>query len=70
MKSSFFFDRSRMLCWDDCDPAHVVLSPPGSIFKGFHEAPIQFLPTYKFDIGCDIYDTTSKQRTPSYTVRN
>lgn len=43
--------------------------PPGSIFKGFQEAPIHFLPTYKFDIGCDIYDTTSKQRTPSYTVR-
>ncbi|XP_029019297.1 phosphatidylinositol polyphosphate 5-phosphatase type IV isoform X2 [Betta splendens] len=41
----------------------------GSIFKGFHEAPIHFFPTYKFDIGCDIYDTTSKQRTPSYTDR-
>lgn len=41
----------------------------GSIFKGFQEAPIQFFPTYKFDIGCDIYDTTSKQRTPSYTDR-
>ncbi|XP_061586498.1 phosphatidylinositol polyphosphate 5-phosphatase type IV [Cololabis saira] len=41
----------------------------GSIFKGFQEAPIHFLPTYKFDIGCDDYDTTSKQRTPSYTDR-
>uniref|UniRef100_A0A8C5HGM8 Phosphatidylinositol polyphosphate 5-phosphatase type IV n=1 Tax=Gouania willdenowi TaxID=441366 RepID=A0A8C5HGM8_GOUWI len=41
----------------------------GSIFKGFQEAPINFFPTYKFDIGCDIYDTTSKQRTPSYTDR-
>ncbi|XP_020775661.2 phosphatidylinositol polyphosphate 5-phosphatase type IV-like [Boleophthalmus pectinirostris] len=41
----------------------------GSIFKGFQEAPIHFLPTYKFDIGCDIYDTSSKQRTPSYTDR-
>uniref|UniRef100_A0A3P8SMU2 Phosphatidylinositol polyphosphate 5-phosphatase type IV n=1 Tax=Amphiprion percula TaxID=161767 RepID=A0A3P8SMU2_AMPPE len=41
----------------------------GSIFKGFQEAPITFYPTYKFDIGCDIYDTTSKQRTPSYTDR-
>lgn len=41
----------------------------GSIFKGFQEAPIHFPPTYKFDIGCDVYDTTSKQRTPSYTVR-
>lgn len=41
----------------------------GSIFKGFKEAPVHFFPTYKFDIGCDIYDTTSKQRTPSYTDR-
>ncbi|XP_064165225.1 phosphatidylinositol polyphosphate 5-phosphatase type IV isoform X1 [Anguilla rostrata] len=41
----------------------------GSIFKGFQEAPIHFLPTYKFDIGFDVYDTTSKQRTPSYTDR-
>ncbi|XP_072243565.1 phosphatidylinositol polyphosphate 5-phosphatase type IV [Leuresthes tenuis] len=41
----------------------------GSIFKGFQEAPIHFFPTYKFDIGCDDYDTTSKQRTPSYTDR-
>lgn len=50
--------------------ADVCLSSPGSIFKGFQEAPVQFFPTYKFDVGCDIYDTTSKQRTPSYTVRN
>ncbi|KAG8538153.1 hypothetical protein GDO81_023212 [Engystomops pustulosus] len=41
----------------------------GSIFRGFQEADIQFLPTYKFDIGCDEYDTTAKQRTPSYTDR-
>ncbi|XP_068077404.1 phosphatidylinositol polyphosphate 5-phosphatase type IV isoform X2 [Danio rerio] len=39
----------------------------GSIFKGFQEASIHFPPTYKFDIGCDVYDTTTKQRTPSYT---
>ncbi|XP_069097704.1 phosphatidylinositol polyphosphate 5-phosphatase type IV [Pleurodeles waltl] len=39
------------------------------IFKGFKEGAIHFLPTYKFDVGCDVYDTTSKQRTPSYTDR-
>lgn len=49
---------------------HVCCSAlQGSIFKGFLEAPIRFLPTYKFDVGCDVYDTTSKQRTPSYTVK-
>lgn len=41
----------------------------GSIFKGFQEPDIHFLPSYKFDIGKDTYDSTSKQRTPSYTVR-
>nr|XP_033816039.1 phosphatidylinositol polyphosphate 5-phosphatase type IV [Geotrypetes seraphini] len=41
----------------------------GSIFKGFQEAAINFLPTYKFDICCDTYDSTSKQRIPSYTDR-
>ncbi|XP_054945589.1 phosphatidylinositol polyphosphate 5-phosphatase type IV isoform X1 [Physeter macrocephalus] len=40
----------------------------GSIFKGFQEPDIHFLPSYKFDVGKDSYDTTSKQRTPSYTV--
>lgn len=41
---------------------------PGTIFKGFQEPDIHFLPSYKFDIGKDSYDTSSKQRTPSYTV--
>ncbi|XP_063791929.1 phosphatidylinositol polyphosphate 5-phosphatase type IV [Pseudophryne corroboree] len=41
----------------------------GSIFKGFEEATINFPPTYKFDVGCDKYDSSSKERTPSYTDR-
>lgn len=41
---------------------------PGSVFRGFQEPDIHFLPSYKFDVGKDAYDTTSKQRTPSYTV--
>ncbi|XP_067868162.1 phosphatidylinositol polyphosphate 5-phosphatase type IV isoform X2 [Heterodontus francisci] len=41
----------------------------GSIFKGFKEAEISFLPTYKYDIGCDVYDSSAKNRTPSYTDR-
>ncbi|XP_041481513.1 phosphatidylinositol polyphosphate 5-phosphatase type IV-like [Lytechinus variegatus] len=39
------------------------------IFQGFHEGKINFLPTYKFDIGEDIYDTSTKARVPSYTDR-
>ncbi|XP_062064374.1 phosphatidylinositol polyphosphate 5-phosphatase type IV [Lepus europaeus] len=41
----------------------------GSIFKGFQEPDIHFLPSYKFDIGKDTYDSSSKHRTPSYTDR-
>jgi hypothetical protein len=33
------------------------------------EAPIGFPPTYKYDTGTDNYDTSPKQRTPSYTDR-
>ncbi|XP_006863876.1 PREDICTED: 72 kDa inositol polyphosphate 5-phosphatase [Chrysochloris asiatica] len=41
----------------------------GAVFKGFQEPDIHFLPSYKFDVGKDTYDSTSKQRTPSYTDR-
>ncbi|XP_077140920.1 phosphatidylinositol polyphosphate 5-phosphatase type IV [Ranitomeya variabilis] len=58
-------DMSRLLQYDQL----IKEMNDGSIFKGFEEAAIQFLPTYKFDIGCDDYDSTSKQRTPSYTDR-
>ncbi|KAM5145469.1 phosphatidylinositol polyphosphate 5-phosphatase type IV [Mantella aurantiaca] len=58
-------DMSQLLQYDQL----LKVMTGGSIFKGFQEATIEFLPTYKFDIGCDEYDTTSKQRTPSYTDR-
>ena len=35
----------------------------------FHEEEITFLPTFKYDKNSDIYDTSKKQRTPSYTDR-
>lgn len=41
----------------------------GKIFQGFVEAPIYFMPTYKFDVNTNIYDTSSKQRVPSWTDR-
>lgn len=33
------------------------------------EAPIGFPPTYKFDAGSDVYDSSRKQRVPSWTDR-
>jgi hypothetical protein len=38
-------------------------------FACFKEAEIEFAPTYKFDIGTDVYDSSEKQRIPSYTDR-
>ena len=37
-------------------------------FNGFSEGHIQFPPTFKFDPGTENYDTSPKQRVPSWTV--
>lgn len=39
------------------------------VFKDFIEAPINFAPTYKYDIFSDDYDTSEKNRIPSWTDR-
>ncbi|CAF1229400.1 unnamed protein product [Rotaria sordida] len=39
------------------------------VFTGYYEPTINFLPTYKFDINTDNYDTSEKLRTPSWTDR-
>lgn len=41
----------------------------GAVFDGFVEGPITFTPTYKFNPGTNVYDTSAKQRTPSWTDR-
>jgi inositol polyphosphate 5-phosphatase INPP5E len=41
----------------------------GAAFKGFKEAKIKFPPTYKYDVGTQEFDTSSKQRAPAYTDR-
>jgi hypothetical protein len=32
----------------------------GQVFRDFEEGPLLFPPTYKYDIGTDNYDTSSK----------
>lgn len=41
----------------------------GQSFPFFDEMEIAFKPTYKFDKGTDYYDTSEKQRVPSWTDR-
>jgi len=41
----------------------------GQAFADFHEMPVDFNPTFKFDVGSDSYDTSKKRRTPAYCDR-
>ncbi|XP_037547958.1 phosphatidylinositol 4,5-bisphosphate 5-phosphatase A [Nematolebias whitei] len=40
-----------------------------SILEGFTEGPLNFPPTYKFDVGTHTYDTSAKKRKPAWTDR-
>lgn len=37
------------------------------VFAGYSEGPLVFRPTYKYDNNSDVYDTSEKQRIPSWT---
>ena len=41
----------------------------GSSFMGLTEGEIRFSPTFKFDKGTNLYDTSHKQRIPAWTDR-
>ncbi|KAF1327190.1 Inositol polyphosphate 5-phosphatase, partial [Globisporangium splendens] len=41
----------------------------GRVFAHFQEGPLHFRPTYKFDKHSNVYDSSSKQRIPSWTDR-
>ncbi|XP_016102721.1 inositol polyphosphate 5-phosphatase K-like [Sinocyclocheilus grahami] len=40
-----------------------------SVLEGFIEGPLNFPPTYKFDVGTHTYDTSAKKRKPAWTDR-
>ncbi|KAI8894695.1 Endonuclease/exonuclease/phosphatase [Globomyces pollinis-pini] len=39
------------------------------VFNGFDEARINFNPTYKYDIGTSVYDSSEKRRSPAWCDR-
>nr|XP_034954889.1 phosphatidylinositol 4,5-bisphosphate 5-phosphatase A isoform X2 [Zootoca vivipara] len=39
------------------------------ILKGFQEGLLNFPPTFKFDVGTNMYDTSAKKRKPAWTDR-
>ncbi|OAA65010.1 endonuclease/Exonuclease/phosphatase [Cordyceps fumosorosea ARSEF 2679] len=41
----------------------------GLVFPFYSEARINFMPTYKFDVGTDTYDSSEKARIPAWTDR-
>jgi hypothetical protein len=40
-----------------------------NFFKSFKEGTITFPPTFKYDLGRDVYDTSDKRRCPAWTDR-
>ncbi|NXQ40566.1 INP5K phosphatase, partial [Catharus fuscescens] len=40
-----------------------------AFLKEFKEGPLQFKPTYKFDLDSEVYDTSEKKRKPAWTDR-
>lgn len=56
-----------MRCTDDAQLNLQMVA--GLAFPFYSEARITFMPTYKFDIGTDRYDTSEKARIPAWTDR-
>ncbi|KAF4663576.1 inositol [Perkinsus chesapeaki] len=62
-------DSNHLSEWSNEDYVVNGASRAVPLWKEWTEAPVLFPPTYKFDIGTNTYDTSAKQRIPSWTDR-
>ncbi|XP_029699681.1 inositol polyphosphate 5-phosphatase K-like isoform X5 [Takifugu rubripes] len=46
-----------------------VMKDKEELLQQFEEGPLEFQPTYKFDLNSDTYDSSSKKRKPAWTDR-
>ncbi|KAK6200271.1 inositol-1,4,5-triphosphate 5-phosphatase [Scheffersomyces amazonensis] len=51
------------------DQLSQEMDTKGGAFFGFSEGSVKYYPTYKYDKGTDNYDSSEKQRVPSWTDR-
>ncbi|KAM9330791.1 phosphatidylinositol 4,5-bisphosphate 5-phosphatase A [Gastrophryne carolinensis] len=58
-KLSLLWERDQLNMAKFCEP----------VLSGFMEGPLTFPPTYKYDVGTNTYDTSSKKRKPAWTDR-
>ncbi|RUS72880.1 hypothetical protein EGW08_019354 [Elysia chlorotica] len=54
--------------WEQ-DQLNKLMKSDGDVFKGFEEGIPQFDPTYRFDAGTDVYDSSEKNRIPAWCDR-
>lgn len=67
----FAFDNIKMQDWDNLQRFDQLNEERAKkrVFEGFIEPRIAFGPTYKFDPDTDNWDSSEKQRTPSWCDR-
>uniref|UniRef100_A0A7N6FCM3 Inositol polyphosphate-related phosphatase domain-containing protein n=1 Tax=Anabas testudineus TaxID=64144 RepID=A0A7N6FCM3_ANATE len=59
-------DQKYELLWSKDQVCHLKNHP---MLQEFEEGPLDFPPTYKFDLNSDTYDSSGKKRKPAWTDR-